>query len=61
MATEDEIAVAQSVFSAARVDLFKCVPGKPGFNAEAKYGEAYHRLVIMGAMPKLKQKYSRGR
>lgn len=60
MGTEEEIALAHSEFNAARTKIYKCDPGKPGFGAEARYGETYQKLVLLGEKPQLKLKY-RGR
>ena len=58
---EDELRHAESEFNATREVLRKCLPGKPGFGNEAKYSQAYQRLVILGARPQIKLKYRKGR
>ncbi len=57
MATADEIKIAESEFNLAAVAVSKCVPGKPGFGIEAKYSQAYQRLVQYGVRPQIKLKY----
>jgi hypothetical protein len=55
--TEDEIKIAESEFNVAREKLNKCIPGNQGFGIEAKYAQAYQRLVLLGVRPQLKLKY----
>lgn len=60
MADEDEIRRAQDAFASATRSVHEALPGKPGFGNEAKYGEAYQRLVRLGVKPQLRLKYRRG-
>lgn len=52
-----EIFKAEEEFSTATVDIKKALPGKQGFGTEAKYGDAYQRLVRAGVRPQIKRKY----
>ena len=54
---EDEIRRAEGDYSAALAVIHKAIPGKPGFGNEAKYGQAYQRLVLLGQRPQIKLKY----
>lgn len=56
----DEVMKAEQEYAAALAVVKKCVPGKPGFGNEAKYGQTYQQLVLLHARPQIKLKY-RGR
>lgn len=53
----EEIMRAEQEYAAALSVIKKCSPGKPGFGNEAKYGQAYQRLVLLHARPQLRMKY----
>lgn len=54
---EDEIVKAETEFIGATNDMRKALPGKPGFGTEARYGQAYQRLVRAGARLQIRLKY----
>lgn len=58
---EDDIRNAQSEYSAALAVIQKSAatgcPGKAGRGQEARYGQAYQRLVLLGLKPQLNGKY----
>lgn len=53
----DEVMAAEAEFATATADMRKALPGKPGFGIEAKYGQAYQRLVRAGVKPQVRRKY----
>lgn len=59
MNKSDEIMAADAVFAGATADMRKALPGKPGFGAESRYGDAYQHLVRLGEKPQLRLKYRR--
>lgn len=54
---EDEIRKAVNEFENSLRDVKKALGGKPGFGIEARYGQAYQRLVRLGARPQIRRKY----
>lgn len=56
---EDEVRQARQGYDTAFRSIKEAIPGKPGFGIEARYGEAYQRLVRLGVAPQLKRKYRR--
>jgi hypothetical protein len=54
---EDEIRKAENEFDNALREVKKALPGKPGFGIEARYGQAYQRLVRLGARPQIRLKH----
>lgn len=57
MDREDEVRRAVSACDAALDAIRRAKPGKAGTGLEAIYGQAYQRLVLLGARSQLKQKY----
>lgn len=56
-AHDDEVVKAETEFLVATNDIKKAAPGKQGFGHEAKYGDAYQRLVRAGVKPQIRRKY----
>jgi hypothetical protein len=56
MAATDEIERAQWELDKALADLTRS-GGKGGGGVENRYGQAYQRLVLLGAAPQLRRKY----
>lgn len=57
MSNDDEVMTAEAEFAAATANMRKALSGKPGFGVEAKYGQAYQRLVRAGEKPQIRRKY----
>lgn len=57
MDKEDEIRSAENEYAHALAEVKKAIPGKPGFGTEARYGQAYQRLVRAGVKPQVRLKY----
>ena len=56
---EEQTKAAQD-YEAARREVNKMLVGKPGARAEVKYGEAYERMVALGMVQRLKNRYRPG-
>jgi hypothetical protein len=53
----DEQAAALRDYESALKEVQKALVGKPGFGAEARYGETYQALVKLGLAPQIRPKY----
>lgn len=59
MDREDEVRNAEAEYARTLGEVKKALPGKPGFGIEARYGQAYQRLVRLGLRPQVRLKYRR--
>ena len=60
MADQDEVRSVEQELKAHLKRIWEIKPGKATAGVEAQYGQAYQRLVRMGAKPQIRHKYRTG-